>query len=77
MNTVIALGQNVKTYPTRQSKFLLILKMGFLYSLELPGCNALNYAKRFNDMLYRHIRLSGDANRIVRLLMALKKNDKN
>ena len=26
--TVVALGQNVKTYPTTQGKFLLILKMG-------------------------------------------------
>ena len=25
---VVALGQNVKTYPTTQCKFLLILKMG-------------------------------------------------
>ena len=26
--TVVAMGQNVKTYPTTQCKFLLILKMG-------------------------------------------------
>ena len=26
--TVVALGQNVKTYPTTHCKFLLILKMG-------------------------------------------------
>ena len=25
---VVALGQNIKTYPTTQCKFLLILKMG-------------------------------------------------
>ena len=26
--TVVAFGQNVKTYPTTQCKFLFILKMG-------------------------------------------------
>ena len=26
--TVVALGENVKTYPTTECKFLLILKMG-------------------------------------------------
>ena len=26
--TVVALGQNIETYPTTQCKFLLILKMG-------------------------------------------------
>ena len=44
---------------------------------EPPGCNVLNYAKPFNGMVYWHIRLSWDANKIVKLLMALKKNDKN
>ena len=42
-----------------------------------PGCNVLNYAKSFlNDMLYWHIPLSGDAYRIVRLLLSLKKKQK-
>ena len=42
---------------TPQCKFLLILKMGCLYSSVPPGCNVLNYAKiYFNDMLYWHIR---------------------
>ena len=72
----VALGKkNVKTYPTTQCKFLLILKIGVLYSSVPTGCNVLNYAKRFIDMIY--IRLSGYANRFVRLFMALKKNDKN
>ena len=42
---VVAMGQNVKTYPTTQCKFLLILKMVvpvFMYSSVPPGCNVLN-----------------------------------
>ena len=42
---VVALGQNVETYPTTLCKFLLILKMG------VPVFNALNYATHFNGML--------------------------
>ena len=75
--TVVAMGQNVKTYPTTQCKFVLIWKMGYPYSSVPPGCNVLNNAKPFSGIVYWHIRLSGDANRIVRLLMAVKKNDKN
>ena len=74
----VALGQNVKTYPTTQCKFLLILKMGVHVPVFIGaslGCNAQNYAKPFNGMLNWHIRLFGDANRIVRLLMASKKID--
>ena len=73
----VALGQNVKTYPTTQCKILLILKIGVLYSSVPIGCNVLNYAKRFIDMIYWHIRLSGYANRFMRWFIALKKNDKN
>ena len=45
--TLVAMDQNVKTYPTTQCKFLLILKMGV--PLE---CNILNNAKRFSGMVY-------------------------
>ena len=38
------------------------------------GCNALNYVKPFHGMLNGHIRLTGDANGIVRLLMAIEEN---
>ena len=50
--TGIALDQNVKTYPTTQCEFLLILKMGLLYSSVPTECNVLNYAKPFIDMVY-------------------------
>ena len=72
--TVVAMGQNVKTYPTTHCKFLLILKMGCLYSPVSPGCNLLNYAKPFSDLVYWHIRLSGNAYRTVGMLMAFEEN---
>ena len=76
--TVVAWGQNVKTYPITQYKFLLILKMGVpVFSSVTTGITLLNYAKPFSDMVYWHIRLSGEANRIAGLLMATKENDKN
>ena len=71
--TVAALDQNVKTYPTTQCKFLLILKMGLPVFIGASSmqCTELSYTP-FSGIVYWHIRLSGDANRIVRLLMALK-----
>ena len=49
---MVAVGQNVKTYPTTQCKFLLILKMGYPYSSVAPGCDVLNNAKPFSGMVY-------------------------
>ena len=56
---VLIFGQNVKTYPTTQCKFLLILKIGlpvFICASWLT-CTK-NHAKPFADMVYRCIRLS-------------------
>ena len=74
--TVVAFGQNVEIYPTTQCKFLLILKMGVSVFISASWMQ-LNYGKPFGGLVYWHIRLCGNANIIVRLLMALKKTDKN
>ena len=63
--TVLAWGQNVKTYLITQYKFLLILKMGVpVFSSVTTGITLLNCAKPFRDMVYWHISLSGEANRL-------------
>ena len=69
---LMAMGQNVKTYPTTKFKFLIILKM------EIPtGRKILNSSKSFSSMVYCHTCPSGEANIIARLFIALKKHDKN
>ena len=40
-------------------------------------CSVLNNAKSFSGMVYCYVGLSGYANKVVRLLISLKKNDKN
>ena len=65
---------NVKIYPTTQCKSLLIAQTGV--TVVPPGCKVQTYAKHFSDMVYLYIRRSGDANRILKFLMGLKKNDK-
>ena len=50
--TMVAMEQNVETYPTTQCKCLLILKMGGSYSSVPLGCNVLNNAKPFSVMVY-------------------------
>ena len=49
--TVVALSQNVETYPTTQCKILLILKMRVSDSSVPPGCSLLNYGKPFGGLL--------------------------
>ena len=69
---VVTLGQNVKTYPTTQCKFLLILKMGLPAFI---GASCMQFTE-----LWQIFWLSGiltyspiwNANIIVGLLMALK-----
>ena len=79
--TLVALGQNVKTYPTTQCKFLLILKMGVPVFIGASWIKFIKYwdifYKPFSGLVYWHNRRSGNANKIVELLMALKKTDKN
>ena len=54
--TVVALGQNVKTYPTTQCKFLLFLKkLGNLCWSVPPGYIVLNSVKPLSGMVYQHI----------------------
>ena len=57
-------------------QILLILKMGVpvFIGASWMQCDEL-WAKPFDGMLHWHIRLSGGAHRIVRLLMASKKID--
>ena len=49
--TLVAIDQNVKTYPTTQCKFLLIL-MRYQYSSVPLECNVVNNAKPFSGMVY-------------------------
>ena len=74
--TAVDLVQNVKTYDTTQCKFLLILKTGVPVFIKASWIQLLNCAKPFCCVFYLHIYLSEDANRIVWLLMALKKQKK-
>ena len=75
--TLVALDQNVKT----QCKFLLILKIGVPVFIGASWIKFIKYwdifYKPFSGLVYWHICLSGNANKIVELLMALKKTDKN
>ena len=74
--TVVASGQNAKTYPTTKCKFWLSLKMGYLYSFVAPRNSALNSGKQFGGIVYRHLCLSLAAKQTVRLETALRKNNK-
>ena len=45
--TVVALGQNVKTYPTTQCKFLLILKIGVPVFIDASWMHCTELALTF------------------------------
>ena len=75
---LVAMRHNIKIYPTIQWKFLLTLKTGepILISTYWMPCIEFGLSF-FSDMVCWHGCISVEPNRIVRLLMVLKKTDKN
>ena len=79
---LVAMRHNIKMYPTIQHKFLLTLKMGVPILIGTYWMQYIEFGLSFSviwfaDMVAYLWNLSVEPNRIVRLLMVLKKTDKH
>ena len=75
---LVAMRHNIKIYPTIQWKFLLTLKTGVPILIATYWMPCIEFGLSFfSDMVCWHGCISVEPNRIVRLLMVLKKTDKN
>ena len=75
---LVAMRHNIKIYPTIQWKFLLTLKTGVPILIGTYWMPCIEFGLSFfSDMVCWHGCISVEPNRIVRLLMVLKKTDKN
>ena len=75
---LVVMCHNIKINPIIQCKFLLTLKMGVSLLIGTYWMQCIEFCLSFfSDMFCWHVCLSVEPNRIVRLLMVLKKTDKN
>ena len=75
---LVAMRHNIKIYPTIQWKFLLTLKTGVPILIATYWMSCIEFGLSFfSDMVCWHGCISVEPNRIIRLLMVLKKTDKN